>query len=144
MPLAVEHGVMHAFVKPVFMQVRFDAAASLASKAFSSEEVQKILAYQPGKYYLVESEVYTTALYGDQFCVLSRTSISACGPRQCQLQLVYTIDFKPSLSRLMKPMVAKGVDGESHNNSVITFCSLRVIADCHVGMNFPEGRRAAL
>eukprot|EP00878_Enallax_costatus_P022700 GHUV01024103.1.p1 GENE.GHUV01024103.1~~GHUV01024103.1.p1 ORF type:complete len:752 (+),score=326.68 GHUV01024103.1:406-2661(+) len=60
---------------------------------------------------MVESEVYTNAMYGDQFYVMSRTTIVARGPEQCQLHLVYAVDFKPSLSRLMKPMVAKGVDG---------------------------------
>eukprot|EP00878_Enallax_costatus_P041122 GHUV01047629.1.p1 GENE.GHUV01047629.1~~GHUV01047629.1.p1 ORF type:complete len:120 (-),score=36.87 GHUV01047629.1:153-512(-) len=98
----------------LLVQVRFDAAPSLASKAFNSEEVQKVLAHVPGSHYMVESEVYTNAMYGDQFYVMSRTTIVARGPEQCQLHLVYAVDFKPSLSRLMKPMVAKGVDGEQH------------------------------
>jgi hypothetical protein len=54
-------------------QVRFEAAPSLASKAFSSEEVQTLLSCSPGSHYLVESEVSTSAMYGDQFCIISRS-----------------------------------------------------------------------
>jgi hypothetical protein len=51
-------------------------------------------------------------MYGDQFTIISRTAVLQRGPGQAQLHVSYAVDFKPSLSRLMKPMVAKGVDGE--------------------------------
>lgn len=92
--------------------MRFEAAPSIASKAFSSEEVQVIQAYAPGSHYLVQAEVYTSAMYGDQFIIMSRTSLVARGAGQTQLHIAYAVDFKPSLSKFMKPMVAKGVDGE--------------------------------
>lgn len=93
-------------------QVRFDAAPSIASKAFSSEEVQRVLLHVPGSHYQMETEVYTTAMYGDQFTVISRYTLVAKGPGKARLYVLYALTFKPSLSRLMKPMVAKGVDGE--------------------------------
>lgn len=93
-------------------QVRFEAAASIASKAFNSEEIQHVLQYAPGSHYQLQTEVYTTAMYGDQFTVISRYTLAARGPGKAQLHVLYAIAFKPSLSRLMKPMVAKGVDGE--------------------------------
>jgi hypothetical protein len=74
--------------------------------------VQTILAYVPGSHYLVQAEVSTSAMYGDQFTIISRTALLQRGPGQAQLHVSYAVDFKPSLSRLMKPMVAKGVDGE--------------------------------
>lgn len=121
-------------------QVRFDAAPSLASKAFSSEEIQKILAHAPGSHYLVECEVYTNALYGEHFTLLSRTNMVAYGPQQCQLQLVYTVDFKPSLSRLMKPMVAKGVDGAAQGLVVMVTChGLALIAPGVCGIHTCTG-----
>jgi hypothetical protein len=92
--------------------VRFDAAASLASKAFSSEEVQQVLQYSPGSHYQLLTEVSTTAMYGDTFTVISRYNLVGKGPGRTHLHVAYAIEFKPSLSRLMKPMVAKGVDGE--------------------------------
>lgn len=94
------------------VQVRFDAPPSMASKAFNSEEVQRVLLLQPGSHYQVDTEVYTTAMYGDQFTVLSRYTLAAKGAGKTHLHVSYAIAFKPSLSRLMKPMVAKGVDGE--------------------------------
>jgi hypothetical protein len=85
----------------------------MASKAFSSEEIQRVLQYSPGSHYQLETEVYTTAMYGDQFTVVSRYTLAAAkGPGKAHLHVLYAIAFKPSLSRLMKPMVAKGVDGE--------------------------------
>lgn len=95
-----------------YVQVRFDAAPSIASKAFSSEEIQRVLLHAPGSHYQVETEVYTTAMYGDQFTVISRYTLVARGAGKAHLHVLYAIAFKPSLSRLMKPMVAKGVDGE--------------------------------
>eukprot|EP00775_Hariotina_reticulata_P002431 gene2431-2735_t len=92
-------------------KVRFEAAPSLASKAFSSEEVQTLLSCSPGSHYLLESEVYTSAMYGDQFCIISRYTLLAKGPGQTHLHLTYAINFKPTLNRLVRPMVAKGVDG---------------------------------
>lgn len=94
------------------LQVRFDAAASIASKAFSSEEIQHVLQYSPGSHYQLATEVYTTAMYGDTFTVISRYTLAGKGPGKTHLHVLYAIAFKPSLSRLMKPMVAKGVDGE--------------------------------
>lgn len=94
------------------LQVRFDAPPSMASKAFNSEEVQRVLLLQPGSHYQVDTEVYTTAMYGDQFTVLIRYTLAAKGAGKTHLHVSYAIAFKPSLSRLMKPMVAKGVDGE--------------------------------
>ncbi|WIA28955.1 hypothetical protein OEZ86_011477 [Tetradesmus obliquus] len=92
-------------------KVRFEAAASLASKAFSSEEVQTVLSYAPGSHYLVQAEVSTSAMYGDTFTIISRTALLQRGPGQAVVHVAYAVDFRPSLSRLMKPMVAKGVDG---------------------------------
>jgi hypothetical protein len=92
-------------------QVRFEAAASLASKAFSSEEVQSVTLHAPGSHYVLLTEVATTALYGDQFSVITRYGLSAKGPNRTHLHVAYAVAFRPSLSRLMRPMVAKGVDG---------------------------------
>jgi hypothetical protein len=94
-------------------KVRFEAAASIASKAFASEEVQTLLHYAPGAGFLVESEVTTTAMYGDSFTVISRATLSARGASRTQLYLTYAVVFKPALSRLVRPVVAKGVDGAS-------------------------------
>jgi len=46
------------------------------------------------------------------FLWVFRYTLLATGPRQTHLHLAYAINFKPSLNRLVRPMVAKGVDGE--------------------------------
>ncbi|KAF6254761.1 hypothetical protein COO60DRAFT_285516 [Scenedesmus sp. NREL 46B-D3] len=120
-------------------KVRFEAAASLASKAFSSEEVQTVLAYVPGSHYLVQAEVSTSAMYGDQFTIVSRTALLQRGPGQVQLHVGYAVDFKPSLSRLMKPMVAKGVDGGIRG----TFSMLKKLLQEQYSLkDLPEGAPA--
>jgi hypothetical protein len=83
-----------------------------------SSLVQTVLAYAPGSHFLVQAEVSATAMYGDQFTIISRTAAVQRGPAQAQLHVSYAVDFKPSLSRLMKPMVAKGVDGEGHGSTL--------------------------
>lgn len=70
-----------------------------------------MLSYAPGSHYLVQAEVSTSAMYGDTFTIISRTALLQRGPGQAVVHVAYAVDFRPSLSRLMKPMVAKGVDG---------------------------------
>ncbi|KIZ00629.1 hypothetical protein MNEG_7335 [Monoraphidium neglectum] len=91
-------------------QLRFDAPAG-AMGSFSSEEVQLLLAHRPGSHYAVESEVFTTAMYGDKFAVLTRATLAARGPRCCVLHIVYTV-ADSGLPWLVRPMVISGVDGE--------------------------------
>lgn len=87
-----------------------------------------MLLHTPGSHYQLETEVYTTAMYGDQFTVISRYTLVARGAGKAHLHVLYAIAFKPSLSRLMKPMVAKGVDGEwstgQHGQLLETGCNI--------------------
>jgi hypothetical protein len=94
-------------------QVRFDAPASALGKGFSSDEVMRVLAHRPGSHYAVESEVFTTAMYGDKFAVLTRATLAARGPRRCVLHVVYAVAFSPALTRMLRPIISKGVDGEA-------------------------------
>ncbi|KIZ00524.1 hypothetical protein MNEG_7441, partial [Monoraphidium neglectum] len=92
-------------------KVRFDAPASALGKGFSSDEVMRVLAHRPGSHYAVESEVFTTAMYGDKFAVLTRATLAARGPRRCVLHVVYAVAFSPALTRMLRPIISKGVDG---------------------------------
>jgi hypothetical protein len=97
---------------PFSGQVRFDAPpAPLAGKGFSNEEIQKVLDHAPGSYYRCESEVYTSAMYGDKFAILTRYLMVARGPGAAALHVTYAIVWSPSLSGFLKPMIGKGVDG---------------------------------
>ncbi len=92
--------------------MRFDIPASAVSKSFGSEELQKLLAFHPGSHYAAESEVFTNAMYGDKFVVITRFTLAARGARRCVLHAVYAISFDRSLSRMLRPVISKGVDGE--------------------------------
>lgn len=51
-------------------------------------------------------------MYGDKFTVVTRYTLAARGARRCVLHIVYAVDFSPALSRMLRPVIGKGVDGE--------------------------------
>ncbi len=50
-------------------------------------------------------------MYGDKFCIVSRYILVADGPTACTLHLAYTVIFDPSFTRMLRPVVQKGVEG---------------------------------
>ena len=46
---------------------------------YKTEELQRLLVAQPGKFYTLESCVSTTATYGDTFRVITRTRFAGGG-----------------------------------------------------------------
>lgn len=99
-------------------QVRFESPpAAMATKPFQNEEVQHCVDYRPGRRYCVEAQANTSAPYGDKFDLFFRITILAApeseapGGSACFLQVVFTIQWSPSMNRMMKGMVSKAVEG---------------------------------
>ena len=116
-------------------QIRFDAPASAFAKAFSSEETQRLLAFHPGSHYAAEAEVRTSAPYGDKFVVVARYTLVARGARRAALHAAFAVSFAPALSRVLQPMIARGVEGGIR----ASFATLRrLLAERHPVSDLPD------
>ena len=91
-------------------QVRFDAAPGPLG-GFASEEVQQLLVYEPGAHYVLASEVYTNAKFGDKFAVLTRATLAARGRERCVVHVCYAVSIM-GLPRVMRGVVLAGIDCE--------------------------------
>lgn len=94
------------------MQVRFESPPhAMASKPFQNEEIHHCAEHKPGRRYVMEAVANTSAPYGDKFDVIFRTSIFAETKNTCFLHVVFDVFWYPSMSRMLKGMVGKAVEG---------------------------------
>jgi hypothetical protein len=50
-------------------------------------------------------------MYGDKFAPLMRCTIEASGAGGCTVHVIYAVWFSKAMSKLLRPMVQKGVEG---------------------------------
>ncbi|KXZ54073.1 hypothetical protein GPECTOR_5g18 [Gonium pectorale] len=122
-----------------YRKVRFKSPpAALASKPFSNEETQVLTHMVPGQLYVLEAMSSTSAPYGDKFNVFFRYTLRADdasptgAPASSTLHLVFHVEFLPSMSRMMKPVVSPAVDAGVRGTFRIfrsVLGSLRSVAD---------------
>ena len=124
----------------------------MAPTPFSNEEVQSILEYLPNKRYLVEAVSTTSAPYGDKFTVYFKYDIRADGPSSSTLLLICHVEFLPSMNRMLKPMVAKAVEGGcchwcmflSSHDAVVPACWWRAVRTEPTWLELGEGEQRQL
>lgn len=96
---------------PLPAQVRFRSPpAALASTPFQNEEVQTVTHFVPNKLFVLEAVSSTSAPYGDKFTIYFKYTLRADGPA-ATLHITFHIEFLPSMNRMLKPMVAKAIEG---------------------------------
>lgn len=96
------------------LQVRFESPpAAMASKPFQNDEQQQVTEFHKGHKYVVESLSLTSAPYGDKFKIYFRYTTQAAAKGTCTLLVEAMIEFLPSMSGLLKPVVSKAVEGGS-------------------------------
>ncbi len=105
------------------LQVRFDAPASgMASMPFANEEVSTCVEHQPGTRYIIDTTVFTNAIYGDKFSPMMRCTLEATSKSSCSVHVIYAVWFSKNMSRLVKPVAQKGIEGEAAPAERCTHC----------------------
>ena len=87
---------------------------------FQGEDLQVVLAAEPGQKYLIEVCVGTTAPYGDKFRVIVRHILQSLGENRTSIQIVIAPNFLSKVNGIVKSMIEKGIrDGTTKNFAAV-------------------------